>query len=466
MGWLRPRSTDRDERFRERTIRLVIAVVMMLTTLALINSQIVFHDPWTPISYPSLFVTVLILTGAAAVFVRQGRLVLSGWLLVSGWIITGIFVSAIGYGSAPALRASILILALIMGSAVLQRDYIFLIATVCAVLSAGLALLFQSSGSTLSEPTYSGPIGDILANVVMFAAASAFLYLRGRESDDRLDAMGRLFAEAEQARHEADIANQQRIKAMQMAVDAAEKANMLKSQFLANTSHDLRTPLNAIIGYTEIMMGGMAGEFTPHQKRMHENIHTSAQRLLGLINDILNLAKIESGMIDVTSSTASPQKIVNDIVETMQSLAQKKHIYLKTVCLDDAPPVVVIDVGKVQQIVSNLVGNAIKFTHEEGVTVEIGGTADVAEWRLRVIDKGIGMPPDAVTYIFEKFRQVDGTDSKRYEGTGLGLAIVKSLVDLLNGRIEVETELGKGTIFTVTLPCMYQHSGQTERLAA
>ncbi|MCC7449685.1 MAG: hypothetical protein IT324_19860 [Anaerolineae bacterium] len=461
-GWFQPRSTDRDERFRERTIRLVIAVVMTLTTLALVNSQIVFHDPWTPISYPSLFVTVLLFAGASALSVRQGRLVLSGWLLVFGWIITGVFVSVIGYGSAPALRASILISALIMGSVVLQRDYIFPIAIVCALLSGALSLMFQTG----VEAANSGPVGDILANVVMFAAASAFLYLRGRESDDRLAAMRQLFAEAEQARHEADVANQQRIKAMQIAVNAAEKANMLKSQFLANTSHDLRTPLNAIIGYTEIMMGGMAGEFTPQQKRMHENIHASAQRLLTLINDILNLAKIESGTIDVTTATAAPQKIVNDIVESMQSLAQKKNIYLRTVCLENTPTIVITDVGKVQQIVSNLVGNAIKFTHEQGVTVEIGGADSVDEWRFRVIDQGIGMPPDAATYIFEKFRQVDGTDSRQYEGTGLGLAIVKSLVDLLHGRIEVETELGKGTTFIVTLPVIYERSGQPEQLAA
>jgi len=462
LGWLQPRSTDRDERFRERTIRLVIAVVLTLTTLALINSQIVFHDPWALVSYPSLFVMVLLLASASALSVWRGRLVLSGWLLVFGWIITGVFVSVIGYGSAPSLRAAILISALIMGSVVLQRDFIFPIATVCAVLSGALALAFQSGADTAN----SGPVGDILANVVMFAAASAFLYLRGRESDDRLDAMRQLFAEAEQARHEADVANQQRIQAMQIAVNAAEKANMLKSQFLANTSHDLRTPLNAIIGYTEIMMGGLAGEFTAQQKRMHENIHASAQRLLALINDILNLAKIESGTVEVTTATAAPQKIVSDIVESMQSLAQKKNIYLRAVCLDDAPPTVVTDISKVQQIVSNLVGNALKFTHEEGVTVEIGGTADVDEWRLRVIDKGIGMPPDAATYIFEKFRQVDGTDSRQYEGTGLGLAIVKSLVGLLHGRIEVETELGKGTTFIVTLPVTYQRSGQIEQLLA
>jgi signal transduction histidine kinase len=119
-----------------------------------------------------------------------------------------------------------------------------------------------------------------------------------------------------------------------------------------------------------------------------------------------------------------------------------------------------VDVGKVQQIVTNLVANAIKFTHQEGVTVEVGAGEQPAEWAIKIIDKGIGMPPDAANYIFEKFRQVDSTEAKEYEGTGLGLAIVKSLLDVMGGRVTVETALGKGTTFTVNLPRLYQSKGQ------
>jgi signal transduction histidine kinase len=139
----------------------------------------------------------------------------------------------------------------------------------------------------------------------------------------------------------------------------------------------------------------------------------------------------------------------------MNSLAEKNGIYLRVHFAEETPEAVLTDIGKVQQIVTNLVGNAIKFTERGGVSVEVSSADNVSDWQIKVRDTGIGMPSDAKNYIFEKFRQVDGTEARAYQGSGLGLAIVKSLIDTLEGSVDVETAMGKGTTFVITLPRQY-----------
>jgi signal transduction histidine kinase len=241
----------------------------------------------------------------------------------------------------------------------------------------------------------------------------------------------------------------------EQARQEADRANNAKSQFLANMSHELRTPLNAIIGYIEIMLSGMAGTFTEKQTQLQQHVHVNAKRLLALINDILDLAKIEAGRVEIRLTPTSPQKVITEIVDSMQSLAQQKHITLSANFAEDTPEIVLCDLGKVQQIVTNLVGNALKFTSQGGVTVGVSAP-ESGKWKISVADTGKGMPADAVNYIFEMFRQVDGTDTREHTGTGLGLAITKRLIDRMGGTISVETQLGKGSSFTVTLPRQIQ----------
>jgi signal transduction histidine kinase len=244
--------------------------------------------------------------------------------------------------------------------------------------------------------------------------------------------MQQLIVEADKARQEAD------------------EANRAKSQFLANMSHELRTPLNAVTGYTDIMLNGMAGDFTENQRELLSYIQSNGKRLLVLINDVLDLSKIEAGKVEVFYTLNAPRKAVSDVVNSMQSLAQQKNVFLRATYDDDVPEAVLCDLQKVQQIVTNLVGNALKFTDRGGVSVEIGAAAE--RWEIRVRDTGIGMPEDAANYIFEKFRQIDNNKTRTENGTGLGLAIVKSLVDRLEGTIKVESKLDVGTVFIVSLP--------------
>jgi signal transduction histidine kinase len=231
----------------------------------------------------------------------------------------------------------------------------------------------------------------------------------------------------------------------------AEEADRAKSQFLANMSHELRTPLNAIIGYDEAMIGGMVGSFTDMQLSLLKNIQHNSRRLLALINDILDLSKIESGTLEVYYTPMSPRRLVTETVESLRTLADQKNIELNVTIADNVPEAILSDTKKLQQILVNLISNSIKFTVEGGVYIEAYVTQN-SHWELKIRDTGIGIPPESQSTIFEPFRQADNTDTRLHKGTGLGLAIVKSLVESLNGKISMSSELGKGTTFIVTLP--------------
>jgi signal transduction histidine kinase len=427
--WLEPRSTNRDEAFRERTIRATVSIALALTGLTWMVSVLVFRAQWNLISYPTVDAVGFALSAAAALAVIRRQIVLAGWLLIALALSAASGIALIETFRTPSAMP-LFMLTVTMAAVVLPRNTILPIGLASTALYAAVALVQAGP----QDPQVSS---FIFTNFVLLLAEALFLRLLRIEFDLRLADMRELIKQAEAARQEAD------------------RANNAKSQFLANMSHELRTPLNAIIGYVEIMLAGMAGTFTEKQTELQGYVHQNAKRLLTLINDILNLAKIESGRLEVTAIPASPRKIISDIVTSNQSLAQQKNITLQASFAEDMPEAVLCDVQKVQQIVTNLISNAVKFTQQGGVEVWVG-TTDKNNWVIKVIDTGIGMPADAPTYIFEKFRQVDNTVTREYHGTGLGLAIVKSLVEGMGGSINVETALGKGTTFIVTLPRVIQ----------
>jgi signal transduction histidine kinase len=427
--WLEPRSTNRDEAFRERTIRATVSIALALTGLTWMVSVLVFRAQWNLISYPTVDAIGFALSAAAALAVIRRQIVLAGWLLIALALSAASGIALVESFRTPS-AVPLFMLTVTMAAVVLPRNTILPIGLASTALYATVALVQAGP----QDPQVSS---FIFTNFVLLLAAGLFLRLLRVEFDLRLADMRDLIKQAEAARQEAD------------------RANNAKSQFLANMSHELRTPLNAIIGYVEIMLAGMAGTFTEKQTELQGYVHQNAKRLLSLINDILNLARIESGRLEVTAVPALPRKIITDIVISSQSLAQQKNITLQATFAEDMPEAVLCDVQKVQQIVTNLVGNAIKFTQQGGVEVRVG-TTNKNNWEIKVIDTGIGMPEDAPSYIFEKFRQVDSTVTREYHGTGLGLAIVKSLVEGMGGSIQVETALGKGTTFTVILPRVIQ----------
>jgi PAS domain S-box-containing protein len=228
-----------------------------------------------------------------------------------------------------------------------------------------------------------------------------------------------------------------------------ERAYRLKSEFLANMSHELRTPINALIGYTALMLDRIYGDLTPKQVEGLTRIQASAQHLLALINDILDLARIEAGKTPVRLEASELRPLLVEVADQMEPLVKRKALEFR-VSIEEHIPVVLTDPTKVKQIVLNLLSNAVKFTNRGFVS--FGACRNGSDLVVEVSDSGIGIKPQNLDVIFEEFRQVDQSRTREYGGTGLGLSITRKLVGLLGGELSVESEYGHGTTFVVKLP--------------
>jgi PAS domain S-box-containing protein len=230
----------------------------------------------------------------------------------------------------------------------------------------------------------------------------------------------------------------------------AEEASRVKSQLVSNVSHELRTPLNAILGYTHLILGQIYGPISGEQKMALEGVLRNSDDLLALINNILDLSKIESGKMSLEIEPVEISSLLDDVLAALQPLMDKSSLYSRY--NKAALPVIRSDAGKIKQILVNLLSNAIKFTPEGGVSIDLNDRPESERIEIRIEDTGIGIRPDDLTKIFDRFHQVDGTPTREFEGSGLGLAIVRQLVGMLEGEIQVESELGKGSTFTLSLP--------------
>jgi hypothetical protein len=228
-----------------------------------------------------------------------------------------------------------------------------------------------------------------------------------------------------------------------------EEAGRLKSEFLSNMSHELRTPLNSVMALSRSLMRQAAGKLSEEEMGYLAIIERNGKNLLTLINDILDLSKIEAGKMDIVPKYFNAGSTIKTILEMMAPLAEEKGIRL-TATIPESFPRIESDESRVHQILQNLIGNAVKFTEKGSVTVTARSNA--AEIHIEIKDTGIGIPDNSLSHIFEEFRQVDGTTSRQYEGAGLGLAIADKATRMLGGKLTVESVPGKGSTFSVSLP--------------
>jgi signal transduction histidine kinase len=233
---------------------------------------------------------------------------------------------------------------------------------------------------------------------------------------------------------------------------ALERANQLKSQFLANVTHELRTPLHSIISYGALILEGFVdGELTKEQEEHIQFMVRRAEDLSHLVNDMLDLSKIEADHIEVKLEPQDLTQSLQDIVDQLKPLADNKQLSLTLEC-EEGLPQVMADSYRLRQILINLVSNAIKFTEKGGVTISSTLLRRDDTVRIAVRDTGVGISPTALGYIFEAFRQADGSTTRRFGGTGLGLTIAKKLIELQGGEVAVESIVGEGSTFSFTLP--------------
>jgi len=327
--------------------------------------------------------------------------------------------------------------------------------------AAYLGLLYATGEITGFDTTLSEP----LARMVFLYAAS-FFFLRGvdqlQEKRDVIKQLNesetRRVKELTRLTHALDL----RTRDLESANLTMRQTDRLKSQFLANMSHELRTPLNSIIGFSDVLLTRLSEDLEPKYRKFLGNINTSGQHLLRIIDDLLDLSKIEAGRMQLHPEHLLVQPVVEGVCTIMTGSARDRDITFETRFMEGLQPLEA-DPVRFKQILYNLMSNALKFS-DEGSTITIEARhvpEDVSPIgheavQVAVVDRGIGIDPKDHRLIFEEFRQADGTTTRRFGGSGLGLALVKSFVELHGGAITVDSSPGEGSTFAVTLPYQFQ----------
>ncbi len=279
----------------------------------------------------------------------------------------------------------------------------------------------------------------------------------GDEIETLADEFNKMTSQLQESYANLEHKVEERTKELESTNQQLEAANRHKSQFLANVSHELRTPLNSIIGFTRLVLRKTEGQIPGLQKENLQKVLISSEHLLNLINGLLDLSKIEAGRMEVFAETFKLDDIIRVATSTVEPMLKDGRVRLVTEVAPGIPPLKT-DRDKLKQALLNLLSNAVKFT-EKG-EIKVSAWHENGTLKLTVSDSGIGMKKEALDYIFDEFRQADMSSTRRYGGTGLGLAIVKRFINLMGGDISVDSEVGKGSKFTITIPMTLPRQNQ------
>ena len=311
-----------------------------------------------------------------------------------------------------------------------------------------MTLVYPRTGMELPVEVVSGKVKNERGEPI--AIVSVLHDLTKQVENERLyDALKRLNSELENRIQEAtaDLAEQN--ARLQWQSQEVERANKLKSEFLASMSHELRTPINALIGYSSLLLDGVLGDVNPRQQDALGRGRAAAEHLLALINDILDLAKIEAGKMPLRLEDVSLRDVMLEVGQQIEPMVRKKQLEF-VLDVDPDCPAIYSDRTKIKQVLLNLLSNAVKFTTKGRVTVETRCAADGIQ--IDVIDTGIGIRASDLEAIWEDFRQVDQSRTREFGGTGLGLSITRKLLERLGGGVMVKSNYGEGSTFSVFLP--------------
>jgi signal transduction histidine kinase len=297
-----------------------------------------------------------------------------------------------------------------------------------------------SGEASKTYEVWSEPIGKWL-RITSFRAGA----------DDRFATVFRDVTMHKETERALEVLVDERTTELTASLEELAEANRVKDDFLASMSHELRTPLNSIIGFSGILSQGLAGPLNEEQQKQIAIIRESGERLLGLVNDVLDLSRIESGRVEVLVEEFDLVSLVANMVETVGPMAEQKHLELSVSSIDPLIPMWT-DREKVGQIVLNLLSNAIKYTDEGSVIVEVEPSRDGLTASVTVTDTGCGIQPEDIGGLFDRFATVRGLVRRVEDGAGLGLSISRRLATLLGGTLAVESMLGEGSTFTFRLP--------------
>lgn len=446
-----PKSNP-DAQRRSRLLNIILSGFFLLTSLGLlfgIINQIFNPNSHVEETAVTLVVTIVLLISLSSVYLLNYFYSQTVAATVFLLLFTGIlFFSDTPQETFWGRNMVTLVVPIITASVILRPAASFIVAAVIGL----IFVIFPQVYTPLSPDL---AFGINFIGILTFFGIALISWLAAATLETTLTNLRVLNEELDlrvaHRTNELEITNSQ----LRQARDVALEASRYKSELTAKTSHELRTPLGSILGFAEMLRSGFDGPVTPRQGGRLTKIINTTNHLTNLINDWLDQAQLDAGRLKLNHHLISIREVAHHVDEMMQVLALKKDIMLTVHVHDDLPDFMYGDSERISQLMINLIGNAIKYTNEGQVQAAIT-RIDNDRWQLEVKDSGIGMSKDALPFIFDPFRQADGSTTRRHEGFGLGLSIVRQLVDLMDGQISVESELNHGSTFRIEFPILHQ----------